>query len=611
MLPRRPCVYLDGQSVDKEFSISILNRWTFIWADELLAFSKKNHGLEMLHLPRLPLRLRSSYLEKSFHKKKRSNVLWKDLLRVHRLDLAGQSLLSLSQGIMQFTPQLAMYKLLELLEQRSEGHAVAKEAWAWVFGLGFASILTAWLETQMHWIVWARMGSLVRSELSALIFSKSTRRKDVKGHPKARTEGNIEANAATEPVANGLANQKRSQPGAPLPRPVEGDADEETQKSRQSVINLVAIDTKRISDFATCHWIFSQTVAKLCTSILFLTQLIGWPSLLAGFAFAAITLPVNIWASRTYSRTQTALMKSRDQKMVVVTEALQGIRQIKFSAVESQWEAKIGKQRTEELTMQRRAFVADTVLIGIWILGPVMLSAVSLAVFAVLHGELTPSIAFTTITIFAQIENTLAVIPELTSDGLEAFVSLQRIEEYLHAPEKEEYFIPSETVAFEGASVAWPSDSQEEGSDRFILSNINLQFPAHELSVISGRTGSGKSLLLAAILGEADAIGGIIKVPRAPLERYDHKANMSNWIIDTAFAFVAQIPWIENATIKDNILFGLPFNKNRYDEVISSCALAKDLHMLPDGELTDIGANGHVSNRSCQRLLLTSLSESI
>ncbi|KAL8773661.1 MAG: hypothetical protein Q9209_001427 [Squamulea sp. 1 TL-2023] len=592
MLPRRPCVYINRQEVDKQFSVSLLNRWTFTWADELLAFAKKNHGLDLTHLPRLHLRLRSSYLEKSFNEKKRSHVLWKDLLTVHRHELASQSILSISQGVIQFAPQLAMYKLLELLEQRSKGSAIAHEAWAWVFGLGIAIIVTAWLETQMHWVVWARMGSLVRSELSALIFSKSMRRKDAKGHQKAKAQGVIDANGATEPVAQGFANQKQTHLGAPLPQPLDGDEDEEVQKSRQSVINLVAIDTKRISDFATCHWIFSQTIAKLLASIFFLSKLIGWPSLLAGFAFAAVTLPFNIWASRTYSNTQTGLMKARDRKMVVVTEALQGIRQIKFSALESPWEAKIGRQRADELNMQWRAFAADTALIGIWILGPVMLSAVSLAVFAILQGNLSPSIAFTTITVFAQIEMTLAVIPELTSDGLEAWVSLQRIGDYLDAPETEEYLMPSRTVAFDNASISWPSDSQEEDPDRFILRNISLEFPARELSVISGKTGSGKSLLLAAILGEADKIAGTIKAPRAPAQRHDHKANKSNWVIDTAVAFVAQIPWIENATIKDNILFGLPFDSQRYDKVLSSCALTKDLEMLPDGELTEIGANG-------------------
>lgn len=419
LLPRRPSIFSNGQAVDGQFTVSTLNRWTFAWAGELLAFAKRNQGLDMAHLPQLHLRVRSRHLESAFYRKNRINTLWKDLLRAHWLELAGQSLLAMSQGIIQFAPQLAMYKLLELLEHRSEGEAIANEAWAWVVGLGLSIIITAWVEAFMHWVIWARMGSPIRSELSALIFSKSTRRKDVKGHQKVIFEENIGASGATEPVASGPNNQKRTQPDGPSPNPFEEEEeDEETQKSRQSVINLIGIDAKRISDFASCHWIFSQTVAKLGASIIFLVNLIGWRSLLAGFAFTALSLPFNIWASRSYSNTQTALMKARDRKMVVVTEALQGIRQIKFSALEPQWQAKIGKKRAEELRMQWKAFAVNTVLIGIWILGPVMLSAVSLAVFAVLNGDLSPSIAFTTIAVFSQIEMAMAIIPELTSDGL-------------------------------------------------------------------------------------------------------------------------------------------------------------------------------------------------
>lgn len=75
-------------------------------------------------------------------------------------------------------------------------------------------------------------------------------------------------------------------------------------------------------------------------------------------------------------------------------------------------------------------------------------------------------------------------------------------------------------------------------------------------------------------------------------ERHDFKANKSDWIIDSAIAFVAQICFIENATIKENILFGLPYDAGRYKKVVSACALSKDFEMLTDGDNTDIGANG-------------------
>lgn len=285
-------------------------------------------------------------------------------------------------------------------------------------------------------------------------------------------------------------------------------------------------------------------------------------------------------------------MTLRDQKMAVITEALQGIRQIKFSALEQQWQSRIRATRGKELTKQWRVFCMNTVLIMIWILGPVMLSAVGLAVYAWLRGDLGPAVAFTTITIFSQIETTLAVIPEVVTEGLEAWVSLKRIDNFLKAPEKrkDDYLHQGSLITFWNASIAWPSDNPEP--DRFVLRDINIRFPKGKLSVISGQTGSGKSLLLAAIVGEADKVAGRIEVP-LPLSSMDrHEANKSDWIIDSAVAFVAQICFIENASIRDNIIFGLPYDSGRYKQVLAACALRKDLDLLEDGDDTDIGANG-------------------
>jgi ABC-type Mn2+/Zn2+ transport system ATPase subunit len=70
------------------------------------------------------------------------------------------------------------------------------------------------------------------------------------------------------------------------------------------------------------------------------------------------------------------------------------------------------------------------------------------------------------------------------------------------------------------------------------------------------------------------------------------KANSSNWIIPSVLAFVSQQPWIENCTFRDNVLFGLPYHEERYGKVLSACALDQDLHLLTDGDMTEIGANG-------------------
>jgi ABC-type multidrug transport system fused ATPase/permease subunit len=225
-----------------------------------------------------------------------------------------------------------------------------------------------------------------------------------------------------------------------------------------------------------------------------------------------------------------------------------------------------------------------------------LLSATALAVYAILYGELTPAVAFTSIGVFANLEVTLSVIPELTTDLIDAWVSIERIEKYLNAPEISTNTNDAPNISFEGASIAWPSDEEldESGDDRYVLRDINISFPENELSVISGKTGTGKSLLLAALLGEVDIFAGKVNVPIPPptQDRADHLATKDNWIIPSSIAFVAQIPWIENASIRDNIVFGLPYDPRRYEKVIEVCALKKDLEMLTDGEETEIGANG-------------------
>lgn len=82
----------------------------------------------------------------------------------------------------------------------------------------------------------------------------------------------------------------------------------------------------------------------------------------------------------------------------------------------------------------------------------------------------------------------------------------------------------------------------------------------------------------------------------------------SNWIIPKATAFVAQIPWIENATLRDNILFGLPFSASRYTTVLKACALSQDIAKMEDGDGHDenrIPCHGvNLSGGQCSRLAL-------
>ena len=492
LIPRRPMVYLNGAPVERRYTDSILSKYTFSWAGDLLKFAKHNKGLKLEDIPKLDHRVRSDPLQAYFNSLKKRSRLWKSVFFSHHIAFTQIVFIVVVLGIVQFGPQYVMYNILKLLEQRSEGASVASVAWAWVFGFGLAMIITSWLEAWLFWVIWSDLGLPVRAQLSALIFMKATRRKDVKGVGKAKERVENEVNAAIDALPVSQPTPPKGEDNVPNATKEKDDEDDGLQKTRQSTINLVGIDTKRIADFLSMSFLYPMVLMKLIVSLTFLNSMIGWKSLLSGLAVTAVVTPFNIYCSKKYNNAQGDLMKVRDQKMAVVTEALQGIRQIKFSAIERQWQAKLGEKRSQELAAQWRAFRFDTCLISIWILGPVMLSAVALAVYAVIHGELSPSVAFTTIAVFSQIESTLAVIPELTTDALDAWVSINRIDEYLNAPEKIQNTVSSEYIALEDASIAWPSDSQEEDPDRFILRNVNIRFPNKELSVVSGKTGSGK-----------------------------------------------------------------------------------------------------------------------
>ena len=593
-IQRRPEIYRDGRPVNGEHTVSAFGKITFAWSNAVLTFARKNKSLSLEELPVLSHYVMSDYLQRRFNQTKGQSKLWKLCFYNFRWVLVGQLIMVIAIGISQFGPAYAMYNLLKLLEQREEGERVAITAWAWVFGLGLTMIVASLIESWLYYSVWADLGIPMRAMLSSLVFMKATRRKDVKGVSKAKDKTAADASSVGGPVVNISAGPHGEDTAPVANKDSDEDEDENMQKTRQSTINLVGVDTKRVADFCSFAFLFPGAVIKLLVSMTFLNTLIGWKALLAGLVTFALSIPFNTWVSKGYNRAQGDLMKLRDLKMAVVTEALQGIRQIKFSALERQWQEKIGQKRSQELSTQWSVFKFDTGIVACWIFGPIMLSAMSLATYAYLNGDLTSSIAFTTIAVLSTIEVTLAAVPEMITDALDCWVSINRIDDYLNAPEKVDCTIPGDSIAFENVSIAWPSDSQEDDPDRFVLRDINIRFPRQELSVISGKTGSGKSLLLAAILGEVDKMSGTIRVPKAPslMERFDHKATKGNWIIDSSVAFVAQIPWIENATIKDNILFGLPFDAGRYNTVKRVCALEKDLEILPDGELTDIGANG-------------------
>lgn len=124
----------------------------------------------------------------------------------------------------------------------------------------------------------------------------------------------------------------------------------------------------------------------------------------------------------------------------------------------------------------------------------------------------------------------LAVLPELIADFVEGFVSTERIGKYSESSERAQKMLPTGHISFEKSTVTWPTENLDYKAEQFMLRDMNINFPSKGLSVISGKTGSGKSLLLAAIVGEADVLQSVIRAPvPPPLEdKFDSKATKAN-----------------------------------------------------------------------------------
>ncbi|EAW12809.1 ATP-dependent bile acid permease [Aspergillus clavatus NRRL 1] len=573
-LPQRPDVFRNGKVVDRERTASLLSRMTFGWTTMLIRLASRKNDIHTDHLPELDSETRAKNLQESFAQAQAqvisnggsSKSLWQVLWRSYHRHLLWQFALSLPASLLAFGPHVSLLRILQILEKQSEGGMVTADLWLWVLVMGVSLSLSSWLEAFIGWIASNKIAICVYEQLSAVLFSKSMR-----------------SNRPTDRM------RKRDN--------LQSAGQDEVNQGTQVAVNLVAVDVPRIAGIATFLYNFLLVPLKLGVACVLLQQVLGWRSLFAGMAALALLMLLNHVCMAKYTKAGKDLMICRDRKVITLTEALRGIRQIKFSATEDQWGERLSQLRTAELRAQATSFRWNVICFSVWVLAPILLSVASLSVYTINHGGLTPSVAFTAISALTSMEVALSVLPELITNAMDAIISMKRIGEFLDAPEKISTTIASTSICFDNATVAWSGSISGNGSPSetaFVLRNLNAHFPRHGLSLVCGRTGAGKSLLLATILGESEVLDGQVKRPARETSRgmYDISGRTQEWIIESVTAYIAQVPWIEAATIRENVLFGLPFDGQRYRKVLYACALVQDLQILDDGDLTEVGPNG-------------------
>ncbi|KAL0104958.1 hypothetical protein PUN28_016534 [Cardiocondyla obscurior] len=136
--------------------------------------------------------------------------------------------------------------------------------------------------------------------------------------------------------------------------------------------------------------------------------------------------------------------------------------------------------------------------------------------------------------------------------------------------EEEKHSIPNPNWAINMINV---TAKWEEKQSENILENLNLEIEKGKLYAVIGMVGNGKSSFLSAILGEITLTEGEVKV-------------------NGGISYASQEPWVFGSTVRQNILFGQPYERQRYQKVIKACALSRDFKQFPQGDQTVVGERG-------------------
>ncbi|KAL9538569.1 hypothetical protein MBANPS3_010833 [Mucor bainieri] len=593
--------FLDAQgrevcniNVESIFGILFMN-----WCTKVVhaVTAEKTQQVSDQDLPTMTPSYRAHNLFYTFGASRGDNLILR-LIKGNSSAILMQVGLSLFASVLYYAPAFFMNRLLQFLQDYNEGidfeHPVQYGVLI-VLGMGISIVALGIFVGQQWYFASCAVQAKVRSSLHVEIYQTSLRRRDLSV-----------ADAKEDKDSSATTDKKKE----------EEEEEDAAAASTGAIVNLMGTDASRIADFSALWFVILSAPIELVIGIYFLYQLIGM-ACIYGLLIMVFILPVNHFNSKYFAKTQDRLMKARDKRVSLMTEVLQGIRQIKFFAWETNWEKRVMEARDAELAQLAITYINGIFFSLVWQGAPILVTLVSFFVFTKVQGnELTAPIAFTVISIFSELRFALNVIPETMIQSIQAYSSIKRIQKFLDEDEIESA-VPQDPhqkvdLSFDKATIGWKLPSTNSTTDTttttdnnttedsFILKDITAKFPNDELSLISGATGSGKTLMLLGLLGEAVLLDGHVACPRVPLaDTIDSEIGAvtadidpQDWLLDRALAYVSQTPWLQNASIRDNILFGLPYIESRYKETLSACALDKDMSILEDGDRTEIGEKG-------------------
>ncbi|ODM88268.1 Multidrug resistance-associated protein 1 [Orchesella cincta] len=356
-------------------------------------------------------------------------------------------------------------------------------------------------------------------------------------------------------------------------------------ESAGEIVNHMAVDVNYACEFSQYGYQLFGTPIIIAVALYFLWTILG-PSAMAGVVVMFLLLPMNAFVASKIQKLQKQQMHNKDKRTKLMTEILSGMKVLKLYAWEPSFEDQVMKIRNDELRVLKHTAYLNSVSNFLWTCAPFLVAISTFGTYVMIDSNnvLDAQTAFVSLSLFNIMSQPLTFLPLLISGFIQASVAIKRLNKYLNADELVTDAVTHDEnepnpIVIEDGNFSWEQDVET-------LKDINFQVKDGELCGIVGPVGAGKSSLLSVLLNELIKTSGRVNT-RGTL------------------AYVAQQAWIQNATVRDNILFGKPYDPVKYMKVIEACALKPDLEILPAGDKTEIGEKGiNLSGGQKQRISL-------
>ncbi|KAH8738219.1 hypothetical protein BGZ61DRAFT_439788 [Ilyonectria robusta] len=339
--------------------------------------------------------------------------------------------------------------------------------------------------------------------------------------------------------------------------------------SNAKVVNLVRGDTYEISQR---FWEFSKVISqpiKVIFTVYYLIDIMGWPSCI-GFGLMVFFLSFNSLLVRESIKLERERAAHSDRRAQAVSHFVEASRPLKLNGWTSSWSSRIMKFRDLEMAKRLQISHVGAAISSVNVLGGATYPLASITLYTLILGQGLPNdVIWPSLQLFGHLESSVKEAFDLISAYWKATTPVERVNKYMSEPDRDEESntAASKDFEFSGASFSRPS------TDHLVLRDLTLKFTTG-LHVIRGKVGSGKSSLLLAMLNEMEHRGGHFSRPDEPV------------------AYAQQLPWLQNKTIRENILFHQGYDPVRYREVLNACALVPDLAIFPKGDQTKLEEGG-------------------